>query len=447
MKHGLLFLLYFVLYGADTIGVDLSLAPGLSVKNAVLYSVFAALVIETAVTRQRKIEAASVLAPFMLYVLYAIFMWVIALMILDYPGYGLMSSFMTLKAGPMDDMIVLLVFFYGVATAHHALWLLRGILWIVILGNVITVVEGMEILNLGLIGEKYHGRVVGPIGNANLFGYLLAFLLPIMIAQYWISTGVMKVLTGFGALVSGLAFLMAVSRGAFVGLAVGGFLGLFLLRKVIPAAYAMRVALVVGASSVILLFIASMGGYLDLLTSRMDELGEGGFRASSGRTWIWTLLINRMLEDPITFLTGFGWHVYRTFQSEHVFQLSAHSTYLTILFNLGLIGLSLFLLTLVNVLGIARVGAAVADAQSRPVLIGFVLGLSGLLVALVFNDLYGAWLYIWPVIGVCLRLAVSELSVAEASQREKLSAIRLKQRPDFLATGTKAGAPRQSAMQ
>jgi hypothetical protein len=447
MKHGLLFLLYFVLYGADTFGVDLSLAPGLSVKNAVLYSVFGALVIESAVTRQRRIEAASVLAPFMLYVLYAIFMWVIALVVLDYPGYSLMSSFITLKGGPIDDLIVLLVFFYGVATAHHALWLLRGILWIVILGNMITVIEGMDILNLGLIGDKYQGRVVGPIGNANLFGYLLAFLLPIMVAQYWTATGITRVLAGFGALVSGLAFLMAVSRGAFVGLAVGGVLGLVLLRKIIPAAYAMRVTLVVGVSSIILLFIASMGGYLDLLTNRIEELGEGGYGASSGRTWIWTLLINRMLEDPITFLTGFGWHVYRTFQHQHVFQLSAHSTYLTILFNLGLIGLSLFLLTLANALGIARAGAEVADAQIRPFLVGFVLGLSGLMVALIFNDLYGAWLYIWPVIGVCLRLAVSELSVAESSQRERIAAIKFKRGADRLVEGTGSGGPGRRAVQ
>ena len=164
-------------------------------------------------------------------------------------------------------------------------------------------------------------------------------------------------------------------------------------------------ALAVG--SVALLAIAAYGGYLDLLVDRFGQFEEGGAKASSGRTIFWSMLINRMLEDPVTFITGFGWHAYRTFQGQNVFGYSAHSTYLTILFNLGLIGLALFLAVLVNSLRTARAGAVRAEPATRYFLTGFVFGQSALLVALVFNDLYGAWLYIWPVIGICMRMAVS----------------------------------------
>jgi hypothetical protein len=66
--HYFLFALFFVMFASRSLGFDLSLAPGLSVKNGFLYLIFLGLAIQTVLTRQRKLEILSVFVPFFLYV-------------------------------------------------------------------------------------------------------------------------------------------------------------------------------------------------------------------------------------------------------------------------------------------------------------------------------------------------------------------------------------------
>ena len=412
----LLLILFFVLFFGDMLNIDMSLMPGLSVKNALLYSTFLVLLIETAVTRRHSLELMSVFVPFTLFVAYAAFMWIVALLVLDYPGYSPRASLFALKGGPVDDLIVLLVFFFAITQTQQALWVIRGMLWLIIIGNLITVVEGMEILNLGLIGAKTDGRVLGPLGNANQFAYFLTVFLPLTVALYWSESGLRKALAGLGVVVSILAFVMAVSRGGIVGLGAGCILGLFFLRRIIPVILIARFSLGILAITGFTIVIASQGEYLDLLIARFGTFSEGGHRASSGRTIFWTMLLTRMLEDPVSFLTGFGWDAYQTFQRQNIFGYAAHSTYLTILFNLGLVGLFFYLVTLANVLRNAVSATVVSLNKTRYFLVGFVFGFSGLVVALIFNDLSSPSIYIWGLVGLCMRLAVLELSGARGGE-------------------------------
>ena len=68
----------FVMFVATSFGLDLSLAPGLSVKNAFLYTIIVIYMIETAVFHNRRLELPSVLVPFGLFVGYCILSWFVA---------------------------------------------------------------------------------------------------------------------------------------------------------------------------------------------------------------------------------------------------------------------------------------------------------------------------------------------------------------------------------
>lgn len=409
----LLFALFFVLFASRSLDFDTSLAPGLSVKNAFLYLTFLMLAIETAVTHRRKLELLPVFVPFAVYVFYATFTWLVILLIMDFPGYGRQMSLFALKGGPIEHMMVLLVFFYGVSDTRRALWLLRGITWLVILANVITVVEGLGFLDFGIVRVRDDGRVGGTIGNANQFASFLVLFLPAIVAMYWTAKGRNRLLVGAAAFVSCLAFLMAVSRGAIVGLAAGGAFGAYYLRASIPPHVLVRAGS--GALLLVIAVVAAgvIAGYGDVLSERFGAFGENSYEASSGRTMIWGRALERMLEHPVTFVTGFGWHAYEN----SGFRLAAHSTYLNILYNLGMIGVTLFLLVVGNVLRSVRAGLSKAAPETRPFLIAFVIGFLALMISLLFGELTTTWLYVWAFVGITLRLAVSEPGAEFTSTR------------------------------
>jgi O-antigen ligase len=273
------------------------------------------------------------------------------------------------------------------------------------LGNLITVVDTLDIPDLGIIQARDDGRVGGTLGSANEYGAFLAFFLPATIAMYWSLEGGKKVVAGLGSLLSGIALLMTVSRGAMVGLAVGSVIAAFVLRKVVPA----RVVLRAGVAAVIFVGVALIGGiaagYGELLAERFSLFGGGGYEASSGRTVIWGRALANMLDHPQTLITGFGWYAYETSRN---FGFATHNSYLNILYNLGLIGVALYLVVAVNILRTAKAAIYRRGISNDPLLAAFVFGYLSLLVSIFFGELHTAWLYIWAIIGLALRSAVPE---------------------------------------
>lgn len=403
--HILLFSLFFVLFASRTLGFDLSLAPGLSVKNAFLYLIFASLAIEAALTRRKKLELLPVFVPYAVYVYYAVMSWIVVLLLVDYQGYDLRPTLISLKSGPVEHLLVLLIFFYGTSDRTHGTWVLRNMVWLIIVGNVVTVVDTINMPDLGLIEERQDGRVGGTIGNSNEFGAFLAFFMPMIIAVYWTEKGFKKLLAGIGTLISGVAFLMAVSRGAIVGLFCGGALAAWYLRDLIPTRLMIRAGFGVVLLACAIVAGAFLTGYGELLMDRFAQFEAATLhKVSSGRTTIWITALESMLEHPVSLVTGFGWDAYKSFN----FQYATHNAYLLVFYDLGIIGLGLFLLVIRNVLATARAALVRDGLGAKPLLFAFVFGFFALLVAIFFGELYSSWLYVWATVGISLRIAVSE---------------------------------------
>ena len=118
-----------------------------------------------------------------------------------------------------------------------------------------------------------------------------------------------------------------------------------------------------------------------------------------------------MVEQPISFLTGFGWRAYQSMP----FRYAPHNFYLNQWFNLGLVGLSCSVLLLVLPARLAKQAITSAVPQIRPVLMAFVVATIAFATATFFVDLYLPWLYFWSLAGIVARLAINELEQTEST--------------------------------
>jgi hypothetical protein len=179
MTKRLLLILFLALLASHAVGLETGLGPGLSIKNALIYAVATVIAIEGAVAGNRKIQLLSVFLPFGLLIFYAILSWAFIVIFADDPNYSARETLIRLKTKLVDQAIVLFVFYYGVVNREDALALMKKVIWAVILGCLITVVDTYNIPDLGIVGARDDdGRIEGIIGAAAEFGGLLAFYVP-----------------------------------------------------------------------------------------------------------------------------------------------------------------------------------------------------------------------------------------------------------------------------
>ncbi len=138
-------------------------------------------------------------------------------------------------------------------------------------------------------------------------------------------------------------------------------IGAYLYRQLISYS---RIAGWVFGSLVLLVLVLSFSQYGGLLTERVfgQTSSIDATEASSGRTEIWADLFGAMVQQPITFITGFGWNVYWSLP----FHFSPHNHYFSLWFNLGLVGLFTGCYLLFSAIARARRASLVADARHTP---------------------------------------------------------------------------------
>ena len=403
LRYLLLFFFFLMLAGPE-LGMNVNLGPGLSTKNVLLYLMVVGIAINSAVVRNRKLEALSVFIPFALLVVYAILTWVITIVFLDKPEYSPRATLISLKSSLVDNFLILAVFYYGVLTRKDALWLLKAIIVLVVIANGVTVIDSFNVPNLGIIDSRWSdGRFEGFMGAANDYGMLLVLFLPLSIALYQTSNGGTRLLAGVGAALTAVCLVLTASRGAYVGVIGGLLLSAWFLRRFVSFHSVIRGAVISLIALAVLIPILLLSDYSDLFLDRFAKFEGNIHTASSGRTTYWLHALRVMAESPLSFVTGFGFGAYE-FSRE--FSIAMHNHYLNILFNLGFIGLALFLTVFGSILTIVRSSISRAKTESKPYLIVLVVGLLCLLVTQVFGQYYRSAYLIWACLGVGLRLAM-----------------------------------------
>jgi O-antigen ligase len=406
----MIYLLLFVVASfatTDILSVDLSLAPGLSAKNAILYLVGLCLAFQMVTRGNFKLQLPTIHAWFAVLIAYAILTWLIAGLIIRYQNYELLQMAITLKTDLIDGALVFALFFYGARTIRDGIWVTKALVIALTLANAIAIGNVEGVFNIGvtevgtIVGEA--GRVFGTWANANGTAALIVCLLPAYAAAALSSRGAMSVMWLLAAVPSAVMLIMTGSRGGYVGMLVGSAWAAYSLRRYLSSR---QIMLWAGAGAVLLVVAALLAGshFIDVLNQRL--ITQSGFGdlggVSAGRTTFWTSALDRMLIDPVSLITGFGWDAYTTMG----FYYAPHNHYLWLYFNLGLVGLVGYVLLVRQILVVARSALENDSAAAKPYLMAFVFGFSGLLVAIFFAQIFRPWVYIWAYVGVTMRMAL-----------------------------------------
>jgi O-antigen ligase len=397
-------------------------APGVKIKNALLYMLAMSLFARFALLRRFQLQLPAMTTAFIVMITYCVFSYVIVVLFIDYAHYNILRSGFDLKNRVVDLMLFFLVFFYGAQSREDAILLMKVVLAAWVISHASAILDAAGIVHFGDIERRADGRVQGTVGESNQYGAFAALTLPAVVSLAYASRGAARMLWGAAALLTLATLIMTVSRGAFVGTTVACIAGAWMFRRYLSGPQLLRIG---AAMFAMLLIVGVVVGiwYGDLLRERLI----GGVSAndmagtSSGRTEIWATAIEAMMRKPWTFITGFGWNSYWSLP----FRYSPHNYYLNQWFNLGLPGLLCSIALIAIPIRVARAAAFRADPEARIFLIGFVVSTLAFAASTFFVDLYEPWLYFWAYAGVILRLAMLQdtpaVEVVEAADSGKSS--------------------------
>src|SRR5476651_1642891 len=98
-------LLVLMLMGSSIFSVDLSLAPGLSVKNAMLYMAMVFMASRFVVGGNFKMQMGKFTGCYLALIGYAIATWLVAGLVVQYKSYTLVEAGISLKNFLIDPLI------------------------------------------------------------------------------------------------------------------------------------------------------------------------------------------------------------------------------------------------------------------------------------------------------------------------------------------------------
>jgi O-antigen ligase len=348
---------------------------------------------------------------------YAILTWLAAWLVIHYRSYDALHSAIALKSDLIDSAIFCFVVFYGVQDEKDFRTVMNALMAAIGISSILTLTDLVGLTGLGTkVGESgaEADRVFGAFGHANETGALLACMLPGVIAMAMSTRALWRLFWIGCSAATALVFVLTVSRGAYVGVAVGYTVAVFMFRQLFPPgriaiwAFAAVTLAVVGAVVVAVAYPHAAAAIAD----RVFGIGTMGMsEASSGRTDIWVQALGEMMANPVTLVTGFGWNVYSTMPT--IFAM--HNTYLDQWFNLGLLGVAVYVFILYRSIAAAKQAAPLADGALRADMIAYVFGMLALAISVFFGNLYTSKPYIWMYVGLTLRGAVFVFDKAAAA--------------------------------
>jgi O-antigen ligase len=416
----LFLLLIAVLAGSDILDKDMSLGFGLSPKNLLLYMIALAMFFRMAVVGGGpRMRMPGLHVAFATWVGYATVSFITCVLIIHYTSYDPKQSGIALKAALYDAALFLFTVFYAIRDEADFKVLTKALVGAIGLSSVLTLTDVIGVTHLGVrVGQSgvEADRVFGMFGHANETGALLVCLLPTMVAAALSSRGPGRLMWYVAVLTSLAVLVLTISRGAYVGFVVGYGIACVLCRKYLPVSRVVSWVMIGASTTVVLCIIVSLAVpnvgsvVVDRLVGQTSSFSL--MEVSSGRTNIWSTTIGHMADEPLTFLTGFGWNVYAT-----RFVYVTHNYYLDLWFNLGLVGLLAFVAILYQGVMTARRAADHASPEMRRYMIAFVFGILGMAVSIMFVNLTRPWPYIWLYMGISLS-AASTLLMDRQSMEE-----------------------------
>lgn len=293
-----------------------------------------------------------------------------------------------------------------------------------------------------IIGATNDYRIAGPVGDPNFYGQILVILLPLALDRFWNERSrFLRLLAAWALVVCLLSIVFTFSRGAFVATVL--VLAFMLLHhpprpvtvlltiaialpllQFVPAEYTERVRTIPDA---VLGFSGRMTGDISL-RGRTSEITVG---------WL------MFADHPVQ---GVGLDNYPHYYQEYSRSLGldqrrgerhAHSLYLQIASEMGILGLTAFALILWYLMKGLRDGrrnflkAGMTDYASMVSALG--IGIAGYLIAALF--LHGAFpRYLWLLLGIGFSVPqVARHQLVQLQARTRVAARQQPMRPKAMA--------------
>jgi len=404
--------LFAILISDVMLGLGLALGPGLSLKNAVLYVLFIALVLELSIGKRDLLrETWALHSAWFVLLAYATFTWLFIILLGVHRGYSAFQGFIALKGQLIDLFLFLLVYLFGPKDVAGAINLLRWLIMIFVVVNLITLVDVLNVPDLGIITDREDGRLAGPVNEVNQYGAVLIFIIPLTAGLALSSTGWLKRVFAIGTFIAFVLLGLTVSRGSYLGLIVGGLLALYLARDHVRRESVIRGAIII---SIGLAFALALVIYQnpEVFFSKFQMAGSSLDSASSGRVHTWRQALTMMSYWPLSYVLGYGWRAYTTLFLGYG---DPHNSYLLYWFDLGIVGLGMYLFIVAWIVRFAVNSLQSIAEIFKPMVIGFIAGFLALHVAVFFVSLYNPWFFIWAIVGVVLRILVEQRRLAAAA--------------------------------
>ncbi|MDE2262245.1 MAG: O-antigen ligase family protein, partial [Gammaproteobacteria bacterium] len=331
-------LLISTLAVCDILQTGMSLGPGLSVKNALLYPVALGLLFRMAITGRFRMRLPIVNVAFVVWISYAILTWIARCTVIRIPGYDAIAMGIELKSVLIDSALFFFIYFYGVESEQDFFLFAKTLAAWIGIANILTLADVAGVVHLGITigsGGVEADRVFGVFGHANDTATVIVTTLPMLVTVAMCSRGAPRFFWYAGTFASLAVLVLTVSRGAYVGVLVGYGAAVWLCRHYLPTSRVVAWTTIGLTGAVVAAGLAAllMPDLMQVLDQRLfnQSMASSMSVASSGRTIIWERAISTMMSHPITLLTGFGWDVYHT-----MFELVTHNYYLDQWFGLGL---------------------------------------------------------------------------------------------------------------
>jgi O-antigen ligase len=320
-------------------------------------------------------------------------------------------------------LLLLFIVYTAVHERRHVRWLV----WAILLGGLLTALVALAGASPGNATAPYaEGRLRGGIEDPN---ELAAVLIPaLVLASFAIACfkgGIVRLLIVTSAVILAVTIFLTGSRGGLVALGAVFVAAMLFSGRLRPAA------------TVVILIIAGIGvSYYSIFApaesrTRVSDFTAGG---GAGRTELWGIALEVASDHPILGVGAANFSIVEPSYATHTRNVSnvqyvvdvprvAHSTYLQILADLGIVGLLTFLFIIAAALVV--LGRAIGslgrteDSELEVVARGLLVGLIGMLAALVFIS--SGWdKQLWLLVGFAFAIALIARRSRGSAQAESV---------------------------
>lgn len=407
MNIRILFMIGFLLeIIAETgFGFQKVIFTGFSLKNLLLLVLLLAVLTSGSKfsfleRRKRLFYSRNIHKNYILYMLSVIIATAAAYAFIDFERYDLVKVIMSIKSGILDPYLVFIIFLLYPKNKLEFEKVFKIIALVMVVLASLTIIA--SVLSPGLFFglDDDAARPNGPFGEPNQTAAVLSLFLLLVIAPLVRSESFSYTRLFSGIILFG-CILATGSRGGLLATVIAVAYFLFSMRKYISAGKKITIIISV-IFGIIVTWLILPDSTRELIMSRLGVFDSSHIdwrEASSGRTQLWTMAIQKWLESPIF---GIGWLGYTT-----MFGVPSHNSYLEVLVSSGPLGLLFYGLVVKNILVLF---SRVDQVQSLRVLViknGFLSGTVALFIAVFFVNLYVPWLVVWAIIGLMVGYSFS----------------------------------------